>query len=52
MRSEGSCSTVIGSAPYVPFAREFGKPVVIAGFEPLDVLRAIINKLKGGSSDD
>jgi len=34
-------STVIGSAPYVPFAREFGKPVVIAGFEPLDVLRAI-----------
>src|SRR5690606_31944594 len=34
-------STVIGSAPYVPFARAFGTPVVIAGFEPLDVLRAI-----------
>lgn len=34
-------STVIGSAPYVPFARDYGKPVVIAGFEPLDVLRAI-----------
>jgi hydrogenase expression/formation protein HypD len=34
-------STVIGSAPYEPFARDYGKPVVIAGFEPLDVMRAI-----------
>ncbi len=34
-------STVIGSAPYEPFPRDHGKPVVIAGFEPLDVLRAI-----------
>lgn len=34
-------STVIGSAPYEPFAREYGKPVVIAGFEPLDVMQAI-----------
>ena len=34
-------STVIGSLPYAPFARDFSKPVVIAGFEPLDVLRAI-----------
>jgi hydrogenase expression/formation protein HypD len=34
-------STVIGSAPYEPFADDYGKPVVIAGFEPLDVLRAI-----------
>lgn len=34
-------STVIGSAPYEPFPRKYGKPVVIAGFEPLDVLRAI-----------
>ena len=34
-------STVIGSAPYEPFARDHGKPVVIAGFEPLDVMRAI-----------
>lgn len=33
-------STLIGSAPYEPFARD-GKPVVIAGFEPLDVMRAI-----------
>ena len=34
-------STVIGSAPYEPFATDYGKPVVIAGFEPLDVLQAI-----------
>ncbi|HQZ01676.1 MAG TPA: hydrogenase formation protein HypD [Thauera sp.] len=34
-------STVIGSAPYLPFARDYAKPVVIAGFEPLDVMRAI-----------
>jgi hydrogenase expression/formation protein HypD len=34
-------STIIGSAPYEPFATDYGKPVVIAGFEPLDVMRAI-----------
>jgi hydrogenase expression/formation protein HypD len=34
-------STIIGSAPYEPFAADYGKPVVIAGFEPLDVMRAI-----------
>lgn len=35
-------STVIGSEPYAFFAEEFGKPVVIAGFEPLDVMQAIL----------
>jgi hydrogenase expression/formation protein HypD len=34
-------STVIGSRPYEPFAEQYGKQVVIAGFEPLDVLQAI-----------
>ena len=34
-------STVIGSAPYEPFPAQYQKPVVIAGFEPLDVMRAI-----------
>jgi hydrogenase expression/formation protein HypD len=34
-------STVIGSRPYEYFAEEYQKPVVIAGFEPLDVLQAI-----------
>ena len=34
-------STIIGSRPYEPFATRYRKPVVIAGFEPLDVLQAI-----------
>jgi hydrogenase expression/formation protein HypD len=35
-------STVIGSQPYEYFAEEYRKPVVIAGFEPLDLLQAIL----------
>lgn len=35
-------SIVIGSEPYARFARENAKPVVIAGFEPLDVMQAIL----------
>ncbi len=35
-------STVIGTAPYEFFAEEFQKPVVVAGFEPLDVMQAIL----------
>jgi hydrogenase expression/formation protein HypD len=34
-------SIIIGSRPYEPFAREYKKPVVIAGFEPLDVMQAV-----------
>lgn len=34
-------STIIGSKPYEFLAREFGKPCVIAGFEPLDILHGI-----------
>jgi hydrogenase expression/formation protein HypD len=34
-------STIIGSRPYEFFAEEYRKPVVIAGFEPLDVMLAI-----------
>jgi hydrogenase expression/formation protein HypD len=35
-------STVIGSKPYEVFAKDYGKPVVIAGFEPLDMMQAIL----------
>ncbi|MEZ5705967.1 MAG: hydrogenase formation protein HypD [Burkholderiaceae bacterium] len=35
-------SIIIGSDPYAKFAQEYRKPVVIAGFEPLDVLQAIL----------
>jgi hydrogenase expression/formation protein HypD len=34
-------SALIGSQPYEEFARVYHKPVVIAGFEPLDVMQAI-----------
>jgi hydrogenase expression/formation protein HypD len=35
-------SIVIGTEPYAFFAEEFEKPVVVAGFEPLDVMQAIL----------
>jgi len=47
-------STVIGTAPYVELAAEFTKPVVVAGFEPLDVVQAIlilIRQVNEGRSD-
>ncbi|MFC5303267.1 hydrogenase formation protein HypD [Azospira restricta] len=39
-------STIIGSQPYEFFAEEYRKPVVIAGFEPLDVMQAILMLVK------
>jgi hydrogenase expression/formation protein HypD len=47
-------STVIGSQPYEFFAEEYEKPVVIAGFEPLDVLQAIrmiVHQLNEGRAE-
>lgn len=35
-------STIVGTKPYEFFAEEFGRPVVIAGFEPLDMMQAIL----------
>ncbi|MDA9545162.1 hydrogenase formation protein HupD [Bradyrhizobium sp. CCBAU 45321] len=35
-------STIIGTQPYEPLAEQFEKPIVVAGFEPLDVLQAIL----------
>jgi hydrogenase expression/formation protein HypD len=37
----GHVSTVIGCRPYEFIARDHGKPLVCAGFEPLDVLQAV-----------
>ncbi|KAA9376605.1 hydrogenase formation protein HypD [Microbispora cellulosiformans] len=37
----GHVSTVIGCRPYGFVARDYGKPLVVAGFEPLDILQAI-----------
>jgi hydrogenase expression/formation protein HypD len=47
-------STVIGTRPYERFAKEYNKPVVIAGFEPLDVVQAIhmlVRQINEGRSD-
>jgi hydrogenase expression/formation protein HypD len=38
----GHVSTIIGSAPYERFAREHRKPVVVSGFEPLDLMQSIL----------
>jgi hydrogenase expression/formation protein HypD len=37
----GHVATVIGARPFEFVPREYGKPVVISGFEPLDVLQSI-----------
>lgn len=35
-------STIIGTQPYEFVAEQYRKPVVVAGFEPLDVMQAIL----------
>jgi len=35
-------SSVIGSRPYESFAEAYRRPVVIAGFEPLDVMQSVL----------
>lgn len=42
----GHASTIIGLKPYEVFPKEYGMPVVVAGFEPLDILFAIYMVLK------
>jgi hydrogenase expression/formation protein HypD len=39
-------SSIIGSEPYEFFAGEFKRPVVIAGFEPLDVMQATLMAIR------
>ena len=50
----GHVSTVIGVKPYRWIARDHGKPVVVSGFEPLDILQGIyriLRQLAEGRSD-
>ena len=35
-------STVIGSGPYEEYAAHYQKPIVIAGFEPLDIMQSAL----------
>src|SRR5215468_1728838 len=37
----GHVSTVIGCRPYEFIAGQYGRPVVVSGFEPLDILQSI-----------
>ena len=38
----GHVATVVGARPFEFIPADYGKPVVIAGFEPLDILQAIL----------
>lgn len=38
----GHVSTIIGTAPYRFIAEEYGKPAVISGFEPVDILQSTL----------
>jgi hydrogenase expression/formation protein HypD len=42
----GHVSTVIGCRPYEWIARHEGKPIVVSGFEPLDILQSIVMLLR------
>jgi hydrogenase expression/formation protein HypD len=37
----GHVSTILGTNPYQFISKEFGRPAVITGFEPLDILQGI-----------
>jgi hydrogenase expression/formation protein HypD len=49
----GHVSTVIGCRPYEWVARNEGKPIVVSGFEPVDILQTILmllQQLKAGEA--
>lgn len=49
----GHASVIIGAHPYEMIAKQYKKPVVISGFEPLDILQSIlmlIKQLKNGEA--
>ena len=50
----GHVSTVIGCRPYAFVARDYRMPIVISGFEPLDLLQSIVmilRQLRGGRAE-
>ncbi|MHC5001926.1 MAG: hydrogenase formation protein HypD [Planctomycetota bacterium] len=42
----GHVSTVIGCAAYEFIARDFGRPLVVSGFEPIDLMQSIVMILR------
>jgi hydrogenase expression/formation protein HypD len=50
----GHVSTVIGTRPYDFVSSEYGRPVVVAGFEPTDILQAVamlLRQLRAGRAE-
>ena len=50
----GHVSMVIGTGPFEFIARHYGKPIAIAGFEPLDVLQSmcmVLRQIADGRSE-
>ena len=42
----GHVCAVMGSDPYVALARELGRPIAVAGFEPADILLGVLDVLR------
>lgn len=42
----GHAATITGWGLFEPFARQYRRPVVVAGFEPLDILAALVRLLE------
>jgi hydrogenase expression/formation protein HypD len=42
----GHVSTIIGTRPYAFIAREYRRPVVVSGFEPLDLMQSFLMVLR------
>jgi hydrogenase expression/formation protein HypD len=47
----GHVSAIIGSRPYEFLAEQFGLACVISGFEPLDILQAVLMLVRQAKSD-
>lgn len=50
----GHVCTIMGTAEYGPIAREYGAPIIITGFEPVDILEGIllcVQQLESGRAD-
>jgi hydrogenase expression/formation protein HypD len=42
----GHVCTVMGTTEYVPIARRYGVPIVVTGFEPLDLLEGVLRSVQ------
>jgi hydrogenase expression/formation protein HypD len=50
----GHVCTIMGIGEYGPIAREFGAPIIITGFEPVDILEGIllcVKQLESGRAE-